>query len=296
MSTPAYTPVMWIGGYSPSIVTRLQYDRSSNTADKPTLGSLNHQEPVGYTPKKITVEGMFAGTTTQALIDANNWLASNPTPGTSGISGTGDDYFNRPFAVCFFSQDQATPLPVYSDIVTLDNFHLEPGPGTGQYVYKYTMQLTQMWPVQYFATTTTINNSNTVYDFNMSSTDINTNPIQSTNGYIAGLMLLGSSVGTGGNALTGTYKDNSSATIGQFPALGRTGNQLFGPNNTQNVLSGLVSQVQYQNMVLPAVDASDPSNQSIAIAAITGTYSVTLSHAFATGHLPTAMYLVWVPL
>ena len=301
MSAPAFNPVTWIGGYSMRIPpTSISIARETNVATKPTPSGLDQSEGIGYSLRKLTLDGFFSGTTSQPLSDLETFLASSLTPGTSGVAGTGDGYYDRPFSVALFNQDNSgtnSSQPIYSDIVYLQNFSANPKAGTAMYEYGYTMSFIQASPVQYFATTTAIANGTTAYAFNMSSTDINSNSPFSTNGYIAGVMLLGAAVGTNGTAVSASIVNNSSATVGTVNAVGTTGNQLMGSSgSSQTLQSGPVTGVQYPNITLPALDTGAVANQSVEVSGITGTYTITFGAGFVTGHLPSAIYLVWVPL
>ena len=288
-------PVMWLGGYSFKIPpTKISFDRETTIASKPILSGLEHTEPAGYTAKKLTIEGFLAdktstvaGTPSSVVTDFWNWVGSLQTPGTT------DGYFNRPFSLGIFTQDPLTFNLWYSDIAYLQADHHEYSGGYAQFFYPYRFQTIQANPVQYLATTTAINSSNVTYQFNMSGNDINGNPLTSPNGYIAGIQLLGSSIATGGTALSGSYYNNSSTLIGSLPVLGQTTNQLF--KQTTPVKSGILAgSVGSPTLTLPAVENS--GYQSIAILAVTGTYEITFNTAFAVGGTPSQIYLVWVPL
>ena len=194
LQTPAYLPVMWVGGYSlPIGPTKLSFDRETNVAEKVIPSALEHTEPIGYTGKKLTIEGFLAGPTStvagtpaQPIVDLWQWLASSQTPGSAAVSGSGDGFFDRPISVGFFTSDPLTFDLWYSDVCYITSFHTEYGGGYAQHKFDYRLQTIQANPVQYLATTTTINSSNVTYQFNMSGNDIASNPLQSTNGYIAG--------------------------------------------------------------------------------------------------------------
>lgn len=265
----AYLPVQYVGSYSLIFgPAAWHYDQETAAQPHPIVGAHETTEPTGYTAKKIACEGFFHSTDNQALLDMFNFTAN-------------DYYRARPVALGIFTQDSAASNPWFTGVGYLTTTHFDYLGGRGHYYFPFRFSWLEAYPLVRIATSTAIANGTTAYAFSMASQPA---------GYIAGVEFIGSSLDTGGTALSiSSVQDNAPATIGTGPALGFSPNLLFGSGGTRNV----AATAGKPSVMWPVVDNS--SNQSIQrTTAPTGTYTVNLNVGFVTAHLPSAINLVYV--
>jgi len=264
-------PVMYLGtyqlNYGPNVIN---FDQETTVAVHDTVNAKQQSEPIGYTLQKLQMNGfLYSGADSTALSDMQYFEAF---PQGSGA------FSNRPCAVGFFTHDVLNSQPWFSNVGYLTSVHFEYRGGQQVYKYPFRFSFLEASPQTLIATSPL--GDNTRWAFDMSGAG---------NGYIAGIMFQGTSIGLGaGGDQSVTILDDVSAPIGTGPILGSAANHLFS-GNPSTLNSG--SSVSGANLIWPLADLGNL--QSIQRTNPTGSYLIQFNRPFNPG---LTLYIVYLPL